>query len=466
MSNTNGLLECRSVCGAGNPDSSFYLRKGQPISIVSPLTILSPDRTESATLAEDNSGLLSITNTPGSILMTTGPDAGVQIATDPQSSNTNSGLTVVRADSSNAIAGFKVDSGGAAVIDSYQGFAYVKSTQGSNNYSMILTADPFTGLCTISNPNNNADGEIIINTATAADSKLTVQVRPNSAVASGISIINVPNAPTQSATVNAAVDGSLELSATTNVVRVLADGNGGAGAGLTVKPATDVGISCLNLQNSSAATNPSIITLYNASATGGGLTSGHLQVYGYSGAGYNTIREIVDADYDGSAITLGDPSTAGGAVVSVAGASGSSRVYDPIYNPPPAFTSITSYTTTLTSATSATFPITATGLYMINAYIDFNTSLGGSATIPASGIYKWGLSYGDPAHGAVVADGTANQLSAESMTGGSSWGYMCLQTICTLASDTYEPNQRYKFSNYADAGFAGGSVVLTIYRLT
>jgi hypothetical protein len=102
---------------------------------------------------------------------------------------------------------------------------------------------------------------------------------------------------------------------------------------------------------------------------------------------------------------------------------------------------------------------------MINAYIDFNTSLGGSATIPASGIFKWGLSYGDPAHGAVVTDGTANQLSAVSMTGGASWGYMSLQTIATLSSTTYEPNQRYKFSNYADAGFSGGVVTLTVYRI-
>jgi hypothetical protein len=103
---------------------------------------------------------------------------------------------------------------------------------------------------------------------------------------------------------------------------------------------------------------------------------------------------------------------------------------------------------------------------MINAYIDFNTSLGGSATIPASGIFHWGLSYGDPAHGAVVVNNTSNQLSAVSMTGGASWGYMSLQTIATLASDTYEPNQRYKFTNYADAGFSGGTVTLTVYRLT
>lgn len=333
MSNTNGLIECRSVCGAGNTASAFYLRKGQPATLMSPVQITSPDKTQTATLSESNAGLFSVSNPSGSVQMDLGPDGGLVVNTDPQAGGTDLGIEIQRSDNANAVASLKVDENGAAVIDSYQGFAYVRSTQGANEYSMILSADPFTGLCTISNNNNGADGEIIINTATAADSKLTVQVRPNAAVASGITITNVPNAAAQSATVNAGVDGSLELSATTNVVRVIADGNGGGAAGLTVKPATATGISCANLQNSATATNPSIISLYNASATAGGLTSGHFQVFGYSGAGYSTIKEIIDADYDGSSILMGDGSTVGGAVVSVAGPSGSGRVYDTIYNP-------------------------------------------------------------------------------------------------------------------------------------
>jgi hypothetical protein len=459
MPNSNGLISSKDVSATGDANSNFFVRVGEPIAIPSPLQIISADGAKVGVISEANDGSMSLT-TDSQIYLTPGVDSDVVIATEPSVAGNEAGLTITRTLPTTQSCSLHLDQTGVLDISPQQGGVNIFSQGGTRNLN--LYCDP-TGYCSISNANDGADGEIIINTASATDSKLLLQVRPPASTASGLAITSITNAPTQTAYVYAGGDGSLELSATTNTVRVRAQGDNGNG--LIVAPADETaGVSALNIRNGTSSATPTNFVMYNASATGGGLSAGHLQTFGYSNGGA-TIREVMDCTVDGGNISLGDGSTVGGCVVTVNGTSGASRVYDGFYNPPPAFTVIDTYTTSLTSATSPTFQITTTGLYMINAYIDFNTSLGGSAVIPASGIYKWGLGYGDPAHSAVVTENSANQYSAVSMTGGSTWGYMSAQTIVTLSSNTYEPNQRYAWKTYADTGFSGGVVTLTIYRL-
>jgi hypothetical protein len=459
MSNTNGLIASSDVCATGDPASAYFLRKGEPIAIPSPLQIISPNTLEVGEISESNSGVMSL-STDAQIQLLPGVDSDVVIATEPSVAGNEAGITITRTLPTNQSCTFHLDQNGRLDIAPQQGGVNIFS-QGQTR-SLNLYSDP-SGYCAISNGNNGADGRIFINTASASDSKLLLQVRPPSNIASGLAITNVTNASAQTAFVNAGVDGALQLNATNNIIRVSA--HGGDGTGLVVAPADETnGISALNIRNGLTSDNPSNFVMYNASATGGGLTEGHLQVFGYTNNGA-TIREVMDCTPVGDAITLGDGSTAGGCNVGVNGTLGVGRVYDTLYNTPPAFQLIDSYDTTLTTSTSPTFVINTTGLYMINAYIDFNTSLGGSATIPASGIFHWGLAFGDPAHTAVVVNNSLNQLSAVSMTGGSTWGYMSAQTIVKLANDTYETPQRYAWKPYADVGFSGGAVRLEIYRL-
>jgi len=58
--NQNGLISCYDVSATGATDSNFFLRKGQPISVPSPLEIISPDTTKIATLSVDNTGRLIV----------------------------------------------------------------------------------------------------------------------------------------------------------------------------------------------------------------------------------------------------------------------------------------------------------------------------------------------------------------------------------------------------------------------
>lgn len=57
--NTNGLISSRDVSATGRVESNFFLRKGDTLpatSIVSPLTVLSPDATEQTVLSVTNDG--------------------------------------------------------------------------------------------------------------------------------------------------------------------------------------------------------------------------------------------------------------------------------------------------------------------------------------------------------------------------------------------------------------------------
>ena len=62
MSNTNGLIPCTAVCATGKPDSNYYLRKGEPLSLPSPLTLVSPDGTKTGGIAVGNDGTMVFAN--------------------------------------------------------------------------------------------------------------------------------------------------------------------------------------------------------------------------------------------------------------------------------------------------------------------------------------------------------------------------------------------------------------------
>lgn len=458
MPNQNGLLGSRDVCSNGDKKSNFYVRKGEPISVPSPLEIISPDGTKVGEIAEYNTGVMEL-STSAQIQLLPGTDADVVINTDPSLATNECGITITRTLPTDQSCSLHLDQNGALDVAPNQGLMRLKSQGGTR--SLVTYCDP-TGFINISNANDGADGRIFLNCANAGDSKVVLNVKPPASSASGIQITNVTNASGQTASINAGVDGSLELSSSTNAVRVRAQG--GDGNGLIVAPFDETtGVSALNIRNGTSSANPSNFVFYNSSATGGGLTAGDLMLFSYEGANINRCLDVAPS---GGAISIGDGGTVGGCVVNVNGTLGESRVYDSLYNAPPAFQLINTYNTTLTTSTSPTFTINTTGLYMINAYIDFNTSLGGSATIPATGIFHWGLAFGDPAHSAVVVNNSSNQISAVSMTDGATWGYMSAQTIVQLANNTYETPQRYAWKPYADVGFSGGSVRLEIYRLT
>jgi len=56
MSNDNGLISSLDLSATGAVDSNFFLRKGQPITVPSPLEIISPDGTKTTTISVSNSG--------------------------------------------------------------------------------------------------------------------------------------------------------------------------------------------------------------------------------------------------------------------------------------------------------------------------------------------------------------------------------------------------------------------------
>lgn len=60
--NQNGLFSSRDVAATGAVDSNFFLRKGQPIAIPSPLQIISPDGLKTGSIGVGNDSTLAIIN--------------------------------------------------------------------------------------------------------------------------------------------------------------------------------------------------------------------------------------------------------------------------------------------------------------------------------------------------------------------------------------------------------------------
>lgn len=460
MSNTNGLLSSRDVASTGAYDSNYFVRKGEALVIPSPLQIISPDTTEVGTIAESNAGDMTL-STGSQIILAPGVDTDVVIATEPSVAGNEAGLTITRTLPTTQACSIHLDQTGTLDISPQQGGLNLFS-QGQTR-SLSLYCDP-TGYCAISNGNNGSDGTLIINTASATNSKLTLQVRPPIGQSSGLKIINVTNASLQSANVSAGIDGALELSSTFNAVRVKADG--GDGIGLIVAPSDEVlGASALNIRNGSASATPTNFVVYNASDSGGGLAAGHLQTFGYSNSGL-TIREVMDCTVDGSSISLGDDGTVGGCALTVKGTLGDSRVNDPIYNPVSTWSTVGSFTTDMTSGQNFnTFTLPADGLYMLYTTIDVSSAA--LASVAVGNFFNSFLIYGDPAHSALIVPDTTKNIGSYSLSKDTSTGFGNYSTtsIMSLSTTIYEPNQRYKWAKSQVGGYTGGTVVMTLFRL-
>lgn len=458
MSNTNGLIASSDVCATGDPDSAYFIRKGEPIAVPSPLQIISPNGTKVGSLSEDNSGVLGL-STEAQIQLMPGVDADVVIQTDPSVAGNECGLTISRTLPTAQSCSLHLDQTGTLDVSPQQGGMNLFAQGGARNLN--LYCDP-TGFCSISNANDGADGEIIINTASATDSKVLLNVRPPASSASGLAITNITNASSQVAYVNAGGDGSLELSATTNIVRVRADGSDGEG--LIVAPFNETtGNSALNIRNGTGSATPTNFVFYNSTATGGGLTAGDLELFSYTPG---NIKRCLDVVPGGGAVTIGDDGTVGGCVVKVAGSLGQSRVYDPIYNPVPAFATVGSWTTDMTSGQNlATFTLPADGLYMLYTTIDVSSAT--LAPVAVGNYFGSFLIYGDPAHGALIVPNTTKNIASYSLSKDASTGFgnFSITSIMSLSTTTYEPNQRYKWAKSQVGGYTGGTVVMTLYRL-
>ena len=164
----------------------------------------------------------------------------------------------------------------------------------------------------------------------------------------------------------------------------------GGGAGLSVKPDDQVnGVGGISLFNGSDSATPTYYTTYNASITAGGLTAGHLQTYGYSGAGGSIVNQISDFTSDGSSATFGED-VVGGAVVSINGSLGLSRVNDPLYNPVPPTTVVTTvYTSGQTLNAGVSTPATPLmiqpGNYQFQVALILSNAPGSTISLPAGG---------------------------------------------------------------------------------
>jgi len=100
---------------------------------------------------------------------------------------------------------------------------------------------------------------------------------------------------------------------------------------LTVQPPGPTGAGNITIGNGSNAANYGIFV---ASETGEGLVENDLMIYGYPSTGGDFL--IMDANVQGTAIQLGSFLAPDGCNVQINGTQGVSRVFDGLYNPPPA----------------------------------------------------------------------------------------------------------------------------------
>jgi hypothetical protein len=139
-----------------------------------------------------------------------------------------------------------------------------------------------------------------------------------------------------------------EATATPTLSQVLTAGSTANGQNitgvtlLTVNPGNvpagpNSGIGSVQIFNTSQSAKPTYYEFYNGAVSAGGLDAGDLQLFGYStlSPGPTTIRQIMNANPEGDAITFGDASIAGGCNVSINGSNGgASRILDQNYNNP------------------------------------------------------------------------------------------------------------------------------------
>jgi len=228
--------------------------------------------------------------------------------------------------------------------------------------------------------------------------------------------------------------------------------NGSAGIGLVCAPLNETtGNSAFTLRNGTTSLNPVNYVFYNPSTSGSGFSAGQMQLRA-EGTGYtNTIFE---ADPSGEDFIVGDSSVVGGAALQVNGPSGTARVYDPIYNPPPSTT-----IHPLAGATNAarlstgvqgpfSFTPTVTGIYKM----EFGWELGSGA--PPGG----GVGYGArPGTSVIIYDTSLPSTAALSVQSYKNTAPSVIGTTSnmdtagfSIASDTFTLTSGVSYAFYFD----------------
>ena len=330
MSNTNGLLSGTAVCYTGDVDSNIYIRKGEAIVAPSPLIVISADGTKECSIVETNAGLCQLENTFGGIELTVGTNSDVVIDTNPTVGANSQGLVINRLLPNPVSCAVKLDQFGALAITNDAGRVNIASSQGAVNPALVLSADPFTGECSIANgAPNTLDGTVKITCGQGAESDLQVFSYPGVGTGNGIKLVNATAVGLPSSTIGTLTGGICEIKSSGSQINMIADNT------VNIIPDTQAtGTGSLRTYNGSSCAKPVYFQNYTAGVSTGGLTVGDNMLFGYVGPAF-TAKRCLDIAPEGSNIVLGDDAVVGGCVVSVAGVGGQGRVYDTIHNPPP-----------------------------------------------------------------------------------------------------------------------------------
>lgn len=368
--NSNGLLSSRDVAATGAVASNFYVRKGDPITMKSPLVIVSPNGADTATISEANGGQLSVA-APNNIVL---------------------------------------ECEGAVVM-------------------------------------NPGEGEGIVMNGSAGNGAPVGLVMINS------------QAPEEQAEVLAAADGSLFLASTAGVVSLKGDVN--------VEPATEEADAVLQIRNGQSSAAPSTYKVWNATNTDAGLTAGELSLFGYA----PDPRRILQIVPDGSGVSVGDDGTVGGAVLVIAGDQGMSRVYDVLYNPPPASGTgavIVSQQGTFaySDGVITTFTVPKSGSYMLQVELIQGSGAGVldlNGALDTQGV-RMLLQNNTAVPPALIPEtslvATYGQVNAYAGIGPGSYGSLTLNKVVQLAVGT-----TYAWVWGSDGDPTGGVVRLNVYQL-
>lgn len=368
--NSNGLLSCRDVAATGAVASNFYVRKGDPITMKSPLVIVSPNGADTATISEANGGVLSVA-APNNIVL---------------------------------------ECEGAVVMNPGEGESVVINGQAGNEAPV---------------------GLVMINS----------------------------QAPAEQAEVAADATGSLLLSS--SLGSVVAKGI------VSVVPQTEDTNAALQIRNGFNSTAPAMYKVWNPTVTAAGLTAGQLSLFGYAPDPHRILQIVPD----GSAVSVGDDGTVGGAVLEIAGDQGMSRVYDALYNPPPA--SGTGAVIVALAGNFAysdgvitTFTVPKTGSYMLQVELIQGSGAGAlnlNGALETQGV-RMLLQNNTAIPPALLPEtsmvATYGQVTAFADVGPGDYGSLTLNKVVQLAAAT-----TYAWVWGSDGAPTGGVVRLNVYQL-
>jgi len=136
-SNTNGLIGSRDVNATGALNSNFFVRKGAAISnpLLSPATILSPDTTQTAVLAVDNTGVLTL----ASNAVVINPENNFTIIVGDGNTGGGAGLQVKPNTQTTGTAAISLFNGSASATPTYYSIYNASETAGGLTAGNLMT---------------------------------------------------------------------------------------------------------------------------------------------------------------------------------------------------------------------------------------------------------------------------------------------------------------------------------------